>query len=112
MNFEVKITIPYFVNADTDKIKDKNIKKKIVKKLKMLQQNPDIGERLTGDLSGLYKVRADNYRIVYEKITDPATKTIQIIITVIMIEHRKDIYNSKVKKQILKRFENTKNTLH
>ena len=41
-------------------------KKKVVKKLFLLSQNPFFGKRLKGELEGLRSLRAWPYRIVYE----------------------------------------------
>jgi mRNA interferase RelE/StbE len=44
------------------------------------------GEPLKGNLLGLWKARIGNYRIIYQ------IKTEEIIIIIIKINHRKDVY--------------------
>lgn len=39
---------------------------KIMKKLVSLEQNPYAGKKLTGELKGIYSLRAWPYRILYE----------------------------------------------
>lgn len=41
-------------------------KKKIIKKLELLSQNPYAGKMLKGELAGLMSLRAWPYRIIYE----------------------------------------------
>ena len=41
-------------------------KKKIIKKLELLSQNPHSGKTLRGELVGLRSLRAWPYRIIYE----------------------------------------------
>lgn len=41
-------------------------KKKIIKKLELLSQNPYFGKALKGELEGLRSLRAWPYRIIYE----------------------------------------------
>lgn len=66
---------------------DKNIQKNIINKIETLKENPRIGKPLSGDLAGLWRLRYDKYRIVYE------IKDQQLIIFVLNIGHRKNIYD-------------------
>ena len=50
----------------------------------MLSGNPDTGEPLRGEFSGLFKYRVGDYRVIYAKISDG--------ILVLRIGHRKDVY--------------------
>lgn len=59
---------------------------RVAKALDFLLKQPDCGIPLRGDLKGLYKYRVGSYRIIYEIIRST------LIITVIDIGHRKDIY--------------------
>lgn len=59
---------------------------KIVRKLKIIQGNPQIGKYLVGELSGIYSVRAWPYRLLYRIVKD------QNQINVVRIAHRKDVY--------------------
>jgi mRNA interferase RelE/StbE len=65
---------------------DPFIRKEILKKIKKLEENPFIGEPLVGNLSGLWKLRYDKYRIIYE-VEDE-----KLIIFVLNIGHRKNVY--------------------
>lgn len=58
-------------------------------KLKKLAENPELGKPLVGRLSGLWSLRIDKYRAIY------SIKESQLIIFVIAIGHRKEIYRFK-----------------
>lgn len=66
---------------------DKNIKKEIINKIETLKENPRIGKPLSGDLAGLWRLRYDKYRIIYE------IKDQMLIIFILNIGHRKNIYD-------------------
>ncbi|MCX6746551.1 MAG: type II toxin-antitoxin system RelE/ParE family toxin [Candidatus Pacearchaeota archaeon] len=66
---------------------DKNTQRRIINKLKELQDNP-LGIPLIGNLSGMYKLRIGDYRTIY------AVKNEQLIILVLKIGHRKNVYGS------------------
>lgn len=59
---------------------------RVIESIDRLVDNPHIGKALKGDLSGLRRIRAGNYRVVYE-INDN-----QLLILVLRAAHRKDIY--------------------
>lgn len=59
-------------------------KKKIVRKLEILVNDPHAGKSLKGELKGLYSIRAWPYRIVYS-----ANKS---TLTIFSIAHRQSIY--------------------
>lgn len=65
---------------------DKAIKLRIVKSINKLKQNPFIGKPLVGNLSGLWRLRVDKYRIIYQ------IKKSELIVYIIDIGHRKNIY--------------------
>jgi len=52
----------------------------------LLAKEPDLGVMLRGELRGLRKYRVGSYRIIYQVVRK------QLIITVIDIGHRKDVY--------------------
>ena len=66
---------------------DKNSQKRILKKIEKLNKNPRIGKPLTGNLKGFWRLRQDNYRIIY-KIKDQ-----ELIIYVMNIGDRGKVYN-------------------
>lgn len=59
---------------------------KIKKKLKMIEENPYIGKKLSGDLKRKWSVRAWPYRIIYEIIKS------REIIYIDAITHRQGAY--------------------
>ena len=61
-------------------------KKKIKNALESLQINPDLGKQLVGPLKGLRSLRVGDYRIIYKKENN------DLIILVVAVGHRKDIY--------------------
>tara|TARA_Y100000310_G_scaffold337112_1_gene423320 strand:- start:9 stop:254 length:246 start_codon:yes stop_codon:yes gene_type:complete len=66
------------------KIKNKDIRLKIIKQLKKLDQSPKSGKPLRYDLKGHRTIRVAPYRIVYRIEKD------SIIIN--CFDHRKDVY--------------------
>ncbi len=67
---------------------DKQVSRRIVGRIRWLAENlAHIQmEALTGDLSGLYKLRVGNYRVVYEVLHE------EQLILIHLIGHRRDIY--------------------
>lgn len=65
---------------------DKFIQEKIGKKFEQLKENPRLGKPLLSNLSGLWKLRIDKYRLIYQ------VKDEELIIFVLKIGHRKNIY--------------------
>lgn len=66
---------------------DREIQQRIINKLKELKNNPLLGVPLVGNLSGMYKLRIGNYRVIY------AVKNEKMIILVLRIGHRKNVYD-------------------
>lgn len=64
----------------------KDEQKNILNKIRKLQNNPYLGKRLSGTLYGLWKLRLDKYRILYQIIKN------KLIIVIMDIGHRKNIY--------------------
>lgn len=60
------------------------IKIRVKEKLRMLKDNPFLGKKLTGDLTGEFSCRTGDYRIIYTIEKDE--------IFVEAVGHRKDIY--------------------
>ena len=65
---------------------DNSTQQIIIKKLKKLKENPRLGKPLIANLSGLWSLRIDKYRVIYQ------IKDEELIIIVLNIGHRKDIY--------------------
>jgi mRNA interferase RelE/StbE len=59
---------------------------KIFRILDALVTDPHVGKKLRGDLEGYSSVRAWPFRVIYK------IKQKQLIILVLMIKHRKDVY--------------------
>ena len=66
---------------------DHSVKERIFKKFKELENNSQIGVPLTGNLTGLWKLRIGDYRAIYE------IKDSELIIHVLRLDHRKRVYN-------------------
>jgi len=60
--------------------------KEILDKIEKLKYNPELGKTLVGSLSGLWKLRYDKYRVIYQ------IKKQELIILVLDIGHRKNVY--------------------
>lgn len=65
---------------------DRPLALQIKSALNQIQEDPYIGIPLTGAWKGYYKYRVRDYRIVYE------LKNEQIIVYVLRISHRRDVY--------------------
>jgi len=69
---------------------DKAVQRIIKEKLELLVQNPEALKNnikpLKGKYKGLYRLRVGNYRVIYKRDND------KLVILVIRIGHRRDIY--------------------
>jgi mRNA interferase RelE/StbE len=65
---------------------DENIKQRIVKKIELLKDTPELGKPLTVNLAGLWSLRIGDYRVLYE------IRNNELLILVLKIGHRKNIY--------------------
>ena len=70
---------------------DKPVGRRIVERIRWLAANLDQikPEALTGNLAGLYKLSAGDYRVVYEIVHDEQTVVIHAI------GHRREIYRRR-----------------
>ncbi len=71
---------------------DKVAGRRIVERMNWLAANLDDLDKLealTGNLAGLYKFRAGDYRIIYEIVHD------EQILVIHAIGHRRDVYRKK-----------------
>ena len=66
---------------------DSRDQKEILNKIEKLKYSPELGKPLVGNLSGLWKLRYDQYRIIYQ------IKKQELIIVVLDIGHRKNVYD-------------------
>jgi len=74
-------------SAKTSLLKiDKNNQFRLIEKIDSLAKNPFRGTQLKGDLTGLRRIRVGQYRVVYE------VQNKALIILVIRIGHRKEVY--------------------
>jgi len=64
----------------------KEIRERIVEKVDELRDSPFVGEPLSGDLKGLRRITIGDYRIIYLVDID------KVIIIVVKVEHRSEIY--------------------
>jgi len=73
---------------DLDKL-DKNISKRIVNKIEKYTNDQPLlnAKKLSGVFEGLYRYRIGDYRAIFEYKENKF-----IIIKIIMIRHRKDVY--------------------
>ena len=72
---------------------DKPIANRIIRKIKWLAENFDniYPEELKAQLSGFYKLRVGNYRVIYEVFQN------EKVIIIHFIGHRREIYKQKKK---------------
>jgi len=59
---------------------------RLIAAIDQLRESPHAGGVLKGEFSGLRRLRVGNYRIVYEVIDE------ELVILVVRLGHRKDIY--------------------
>jgi mRNA interferase RelE/StbE len=86
------ITIIYALAANKDlESFDKSVSQRIVRKINELSTGPrplSQAKALSGNLQGLYRYRIGDYRVIFD-----ADKNVKIIIlTILKISHRKDVY--------------------
>ena len=84
MNY--KILISPKANNFLKKLNKPN-KERIENKLRDLSKNPELGKPLTGKLAGLWSLRIGDYRTIYQ------IKNNELLILVLKIGHRKNIYD-------------------
>jgi mRNA interferase RelE/StbE len=60
--------------------------KRIIKKIRALEKNPELGKPLTGKLAGLWSLRFGKFRALYQ------IRRNKLLIFVLRIGHRKNIY--------------------
>jgi len=70
---------------------DKPVGRRVVERIRWLAANLDQikPEAFTGNLAGLYKLRAGDYRVIYEIVHDEQTVVIHAI------GHRREIYRKR-----------------
>jgi mRNA interferase RelE/StbE len=70
---------------------DRQVADRIAKRIRWLAENIELIKPLplTGELSGLYKLRVGDYRVVYEILSAEHT------IVIHAIGHRREIYRSR-----------------
>ena len=65
---------------------DNSVREDLLKKIKKLGVNPEIGKPLSGNLAGLWRLRYDKYRIIYK------IKNQELVVLILDICHRKSVY--------------------
>ncbi len=68
------------------KLINKPERRRVVAAIDQLPANPYIGKSLKGELSGLRRIRAGDYRVIYEIYEQ------QVVILIVRVAHRKDAY--------------------
>jgi mRNA interferase RelE/StbE len=87
---EYRIRILKAAAQDLERL-DKPIGRRIVQRINWLAANLDAIrlEPLTGELTGFYKLRVGDYRVIYEVLWDEG------IIVIHAIGHRREIYRKR-----------------
>ena len=64
-------------------------RQRIVEAIDRLAENPFSGNSLKGELRGLRRIRAGDYRVVYEVQNDV------LVVLVVRVAHRRDVYRRR-----------------
>ena len=64
-------------------------RQRIVEAIDRLAENPFSGNSLKGELRGLRRIRAGDYRVVYEVQNDV------LVVLVVGVAHRRDVYRRR-----------------
>lgn len=64
----------------------KNDRERVVAAIDGLRENPQQGTQLKGNATGLRRIRVGSYRIIFE------VRKSELIILVLRVGHRKDVY--------------------
>lgn len=64
-------------------------RKRVIRAIDDLKDHPLVGSPLKGDLHGLRRIRAGNYRVLYE------VGTAELIILVVRVASRGDVYRRR-----------------
>ncbi len=83
MSFDIVLTAE---SEEFIKKCDKAIRSRIIKSLRKLEDEPESGKPLTSILTGLWSLRIGDYRAIYQ------IKNSELIVVVIRIGHRKNVY--------------------
>lgn len=70
----------------------KEEQRKILDAIDELAEKPHLGKELIGRLTGLRRLRIDNYRVIYK------IEEVKLIILVLRAGYRGDIYSQKMNK--------------
>lgn len=71
---------------------DKKIKRQLKAAVERIAATPEIGKRLTQELSRFWSYRSGNYRIIYR------VSHSEIVVVIVAIGHRSDIYEKMSRK--------------
>jgi mRNA interferase RelE/StbE len=86
MNYDIEFTAEGMIGLQT---LTSTIQNRILRKIRWLSENFEnlTPQALSADLSGLFKLRIGDYRVIYS--FDPEVR----LITIHKVGHRRDIYN-------------------
>jgi mRNA interferase RelE/StbE len=74
---------------------DKKIKFQLKAAVERIAVTPEIGKRLTQELSKFWSYRSGDYRIIYR------VSRSEIVVVIVAIGHRRDIYGKNIKKTVI-----------
>jgi mRNA interferase RelE/StbE len=82
----------YSIKIESDAMKqlaqiDKPYRLLIVKRIDDLASDPFVGKQLKGQWRSLRRIRVGNYRVIY------SIKANELVVLIVQIGHRKDIYS-------------------
>jgi len=83
MSFSIKIERNAYKTLSLIQKKDRI---RVIKAIDNLKENPALGKQLSGEWKGLRRIRVGNHRVVY------AVKQEELLIMVVRIGHRKEVY--------------------
>lgn len=65
---------------------DRQVQREILKEIENLRQTPELGEKLRGALSDLWKIRVKDYRVIYN------IHSSENVMEFVFVDHRRRVY--------------------
>lgn len=84
--YKIKFTESALTELDKVYRSDRKLYSRLIAAIEPLKNNPYLGKKLMGKLTGDYSLRAGNYRVIY------TVRHSALVIYIIDLGHRREIY--------------------